>query len=262
MAQPRASWTGVIQFGLVPIGVQLVAVTVDPEPDFASVHASCLAPLRQDRICTKCASTLGVAEIVKAIKCGNEYVRVTDDEIDALATPSRKVLKLDQYPAVATLRLIDVDRACWVTPADPADAIPFAVLRRALDERNLAAMGKIAFRSRERLAAVAVVDGNVVLYTMHLPAEIREAPTPITSTFRAEDVKLAGELIDEANAAAKIARTGRPNLGRYRDEYTDNVQALVRLKGARPGLSPVPLGKQLTESVRRERRRTSKVKVG
>lgn len=262
MGQPRASWTGAIQFGLVSIGVQLIAMTVDPEPEFVSVHASCLAPLRQDRVCTaaKCGRTLTAAEIVKAVKSGNEYIRVSDEEIAALATSSRKVLKLDQYPAWLSVDLTRIERAYWVVPATAGDAAAFTTLRRALEERGLAAMGKIAFRSRERIAAITVVDGHMELYALHFPDEIRDALSAITAAYRPEDVKAAAALIDEANASAKITRTGQPNLERYRDDYTDGLQALVRLKIARPPASTMPLGKQLAESVRRERRR-ARVKV-
>ena len=50
---------------------------------------------------------------------------------------------------------------------------PFALLMKALKEKDLTGVAKIAIRNKERLCALRPTDGTLVLETLYYPDEIR-----------------------------------------------------------------------------------------
>ncbi len=268
MSTPRPSWDGVIRFGLVDIEVQLIAVTVDPKSDFISVHAAAghIGTVKQDRVCEECAKTVDTADLSRAVPTTGGPVLISDVEIEDLATPSRKVIVLDQFKPVQMLRPAYYERAYYVAPKSIRDAIPCGTLRRALALKGEAGIGKIAFLSRERLAAISVDDaGNLMLYALHFPAEMREPPHPFGDgevLCRDEDIRAAAVLMDAINQRGHFSSAG-PDLStdRYRDGYTDGLATLVAdKKGTAKPARYETLDKALTASVTRQRRATRKPK--
>jgi DNA end-binding protein Ku len=98
-------------------------------------------------------------------------------------------------------------------------------MAQALTEKGLVGVGKIAIRERERLCALRVSDGLIVLETMHWPEEIRDAKfDELKGRAPVQDVerKMAGQLIQQ------LSEDFEPS--RFKDEYHSALQKLIKKK--------------------------------
>lgn len=232
MANARASWTGIVQFGLLAIGVQLLPCSADPDPPFVSVHAKDLKPVKQIKICsgTSCSVTLSAGDIAQAVTMsGGGHSLVTPEELEAIAPASRKVVVLDRFARRDGLRLIAHERSYNVLPAGD-DRHAYSLLNRVLDATNRAALGKISFRGRERIAAFVVEDEELLLHVLRFPSEIRECIYPPLAPVSGDELRLAEQFVDQTNKKAGASTADSCHLYRYTDDYTDQLEALIRIK--------------------------------
>ena len=98
---------------------------------------------------------------------------------------------------------------------------PFALLVRALTERKLLAVGKLAIRTKERLCALRPHDGSLVLETLFYADEVRtpEAAPPAIAVSEAE-MKIANALIDLLEEPVEFPT-------KYTDEYRVAMMAVI-----------------------------------
>jgi DNA end-binding protein Ku len=254
---PRPSWTGTIRFGLLDIPVKLIPATDDSESSvFVTLHAACQSPVRQDRICKKCANTLDAHEIVKGVDVGaGVYAIVSDEELAALAQPSRSVVLLNQYCDVTAISLFAPEKTYYVVPGDDRGPGGYDLLRRALETLEKAGIGKISFRSRERICAVRAGEDCLVLHVLRMfVGEVRPAPEVTSGPIEDSELALAVKLIQSSKSSA----TGACDLSRYEDVYSKRLESLVASK--RPKKAPgagLTVAGTLAASVKRAKRTLS-----
>jgi DNA end-binding protein Ku len=137
-----------------------------------------------------------------------------------------------------SLRTIDIVTFAPVEQIDPiyfektyylspdADAVKaYRLVLDALEEQGLVGVCKVALREREHLSALRVMDGTLVLHTMHWPDEIRDAKfDELRKRPRINDRerKMARELIEQLS--------GDFDPGKFRDEYHRELKKLIRKK--------------------------------
>src|SRR5690606_7777130 len=102
------------------------------------------------------------------------YVIVTDEGFDALPVPSKHTIELSAFVNAEEIDPIYYEKTYYLEP-DDIGAKPYALLVRALEEKGLPAIGKIAIRNRERLCALRLKDRQLVLETLLYGDEVRPA---------------------------------------------------------------------------------------
>jgi DNA end-binding protein Ku len=167
------------------------------------------------------------------------YVEVTDEDLEAIAGERTKTVEVEQFVSRRDLDPISFDTSYYVVP-DRDAARPFAVLLRAMQETNRAAICWLALRGRRRLAALQPLDGVMLLTTLLFADEIvpLEALRPrLPDDLQEREMQMAELLVDT------LAGPWEPE--RYRDEYRDRLVALIEgrtpsedLEGQEPDLQP------------------------
>ena len=101
---------------------------------------------------------------------------------------------------------------------------PFALLMRALTEKGLTAVAKIAIRNKERLCALRPMDGTLMLETLYYPDELRvERGVPMPDTeITDQELAMASALID------LLTTTFQPE--QYEDHYREALLEVIRAK--------------------------------
>src|SRR3990170_7252820 len=176
---PRSIWNGVISFGMVSIPVKLYTATEEKDISFNLLHKECGTRLKQLRWCPEHERAVEWNEVARGYEYArDEYVVMTDEDFEKLPLPSRRTVELTAFVDARQIDPIYYQKTYYLEP-DEKGVKPFALLMRALKEKGLTGLAKIAIRNKEQLCALRPMDGTLVLETLCYPDEIREVPAEI-----------------------------------------------------------------------------------
>jgi DNA end-binding protein Ku len=127
------------------------------------------------------------------------------------------------------------DSSYYITPEDPG-LKAYTLLMKAMQETGYGAVAKVTMHQREHIVIVRPGGKNLTLHTMFYSNEIRAAESVPTDKVEVKDQekKLAEQLIES------LASPFQPD--KYRDEYSDNVRAMIaaKLQGQEVAQTPQP----------------------
>ncbi len=228
---PRSIWNGVISFGMVSIPVKLYTATEDKDISFRQLHKECGSRLKQQRWCAECERAVEWGEIARGYEYAkDEHVVMTEEDFEKLPLPSRQTVELAAFVKAEQIDPIYYQKTYYLEP-DEKGQKPYALLMRALKDKGLTGIAKIAVRNKEQLCALRPMDpdgrgGSLVLETLLYPDEIREAPSEIPEQeFTKAEMKMAHALIDLLEQDFDPAE--------FQDEYRAALQQVIdaRLEG-------------------------------
>jgi len=221
-AMARSIWNGVISFGMVSIPVKLYAATESKDISFNQLHKDCGTRLKQLRWCPTHERAVDWDEVVRGYEYAKgEYVVVTEEDFAKLPLPSKQTVELTAFVRSQEIDPIFYERTYYLEP-EAKGAKPFALLLRALREKGLTGLAKIAIRNKEQLCALRPMGGALVLETLYYPDEIREAPALPEVEVSEKELAMAFTLID------LLSEDFDPS--KYRDEYREALMAVIQAK--------------------------------
>jgi len=219
----RALWRGTISFGMVSIPIKLFTATESQDISFRQLHAADNSPIKLVRRCSNDGQDLEPDEIVKGFEYAKDhYVLVDDGDLEKLPIPSKHTIELTAFVSSAEIDPVYYEKSYHVEPEEMGRK-PFALLVRALEEKRLNAVGKIAIRTKERLCSLRPRNGSLMLETLYYADEVKppESESPEIAVSEAE-MKLAYALIDALHEPFDSTK--------YRDEYRDGLKAIIEAK--------------------------------
>ena len=239
---PRSIWNGVISFGMVSIPVKLYTGTQDKDISFHMLHKTDDTRIKMLRWCPDDERPVDMDEIVRGYEYArDQYVVLTEEDFEKLPLPSKHTIELTQFVDAEEIDPVFYEKSYWLEP-DEVGVKPFALLMRALREKNLTAIAKIAIRNKERLCALRAKDGTLVLETLFYPDEIRiekqEAPDIEVSQRELEMAFTLIELLHEPFDPK-----------RYHDEYRQALMEVIQAKldGQEIAEAPAPVPANVTD---------------
>ena len=260
----RPFWTGQIQISLVAVGVKLFpAVEAKSEIHFHQLSRRTGERIRHQKVSDEDVP-VEKDDIVKGYEYRKgEYVMIEPEEIKNLRIPSRQIMEVSQFVDVDEIDREYFEKPYFVVPENDAQAQAFAVVRKALQTTNKAALGKIAFGGREHLMAVVAPTDNklagMMAFTLRFAEELRDP-----ADYFAEIKKVPVD--DDQLALAKdlVARkTTKFAPDKFKDEYEAALREMVEAKvrhtphprgePARKSAKVINLMDALRQSVRRDK---------
>lgn len=220
---PRSIWNGVISFGMVSIPVKLYTATEDKDISFNLLHKECGTRLKQQRWCPVHERAVEWSEIARGYEYAkDEYITMEDSDFEKLPLPSKRAVELSAFVDAAQIDPIYYQRTYYLEPEEKG-VKPYALLMRALKEKQLTGIAKIAIRNKEQLCALRPMDGALVLETLFYPDEIREVPSELPETKVSDlELKTAEALID------LLKDDFEPE--KYKDEYRQALMQVIDAK--------------------------------
>jgi DNA end-binding protein Ku len=149
------------------------------------------------------------------------YVEITDEELAELAPERKKTIDVEQFVSQRDLDPIYFDAAYYVVPDGDVQR-HFAVLLRAMQETNRAAICWLVLRRRRHLAALQPGAGLMLLTTLRFADEVvpsRNLAPELPADLQEREIQTAELLIDTLSGPFEPER--------YRDEYRERVLALI-----------------------------------
>jgi DNA end-binding protein Ku len=209
---------------MVTIPVGLHTATEEKELHFNQLHKGCGARVKYQKVCPVHEKVLQPAEIERGYEISKgRYVIVEDEDLETLPIPSKRTIEVTAFVKVDEIDPLYFDRPYYIEPNDVGKK-PLALLMKALVEKGVAALGKVALRNRETLCLLRVAGDGLVLEILHWPDEIRKPVGEVAADMDvdAKQLKMAESLID------LLADTFNPE--QYRDEFREALKERLEAK--------------------------------
>ena len=201
-SQPRASWKGLLRFGLVSFPVEAFNTRVreEGEVNLHQLHAECRSRIRYEKTCPL-HGPVPNDEIVSAYEYAKgKYVEVEPDELDAIRTDAERSLTIDSFIVPDALDPIYYDgRMYYLAPDGPEAGEPYYVFLKALLHQERVGIGQIVFSGKEQVVLVRPYEDALLMAMLNYAVELRE-PASVMPTLppvreAAKKVHLAEQLI-------------------------------------------------------------------
>lgn len=223
---PRSIWTGSLSFGLVNIPVKLFTAIHEERVAFHLLHDQDKVRLKQKMICPDDGTEVHREHMVKGYEISpDKYVIVRDEEIEAVAPKSSRVIELQDFVDLAAIDPVYFDKPYYLAPQQHAEK-SYALLVEAMAKTGKVGIAKFTMRSKEYLAALRPVDRVIVLETMHFANEVTKAKdieeAPRDVKLDAREISMAEKLIEG------LSTKFHPSA--YHDEYRERIMELIKKK--------------------------------
>ena len=221
---PRAIWSGAISFGLVNVPVRMYSAIEEKDLHFHLIHEPDNGRIGYQKFCKKEEKLVPDDEIVKAFETSKDkHVILTDEDFAAVKAEGVKTIDISDFVPYDEIDPIYFDRTYFLGPQDGAEKV-YALMREAMEQTGLAAIGKYVMRERQYLGCLRVRDGVIALEKMFFHDEIRPSDklAPGKRKVPKEELELATALIERFTGPFKPEK--------YEDTYRKALLAVVRAK--------------------------------
>jgi len=224
----RAFWKGSISFGLVEIPVALRPAVSRDDLDLTLLDPKTFSPVGNKRYIKKTGREIEWNETVRGYEYEpDEYVVLSDDELRRANVKATQTIEIIEFVDHEEIDPLYFDTPYYVEPLKQASK-SYALLRATLEKTGKAGIARVVLRTRQHLAALLVRKSVLVLNLLRYAHEIAK-PEEVTVPARGSAVS-EGE-VKMANALV-AGMTSKWNPEKFKDEYRDDVLALVRKKVA------------------------------
>jgi DNA end-binding protein Ku len=170
---PRAIWSGSIAFGLVNAPVKMYSAIDEHDLELHLVHEKDGSPIGYRKVCKKEGEEVPADEIVKAYEVDEgEYVYLDDEDFRAAEEEGYRTIEILDFVPHDEIDPIVFQRTYYLGPAEGAEKV-YALLVRAMEDSDLAAVARYVFHDRQQLGTLRVRDGVITLESMYFADEIR-----------------------------------------------------------------------------------------
>jgi len=224
----RTIWNGSINFGLVNIPIGLAVAQQRKDTAFRTLHRECGTPIKQKRYCPFHERDVEADELVKGWEFAkNQFVVVEESDLEAVAVQRSQSVDITRFVPISQVDAIYFDRTYYLAPAGPdAQRRPYVLLLRAMQEADMAAVGKFVLWGKENLCLIRPLGDSLVLETLFFAEDIRprkEIDEAVEETeVKDPELAMARQLVDSL--------VGDFDPEDYENEYRNDLRAMLQAK--------------------------------
>ena len=226
---PRPVWTGTISFGLVAIPVKLYHAVRKKSVSFNQLDDRTLARIRYQKVSAADGEVVPDEHIVKGYEVAKDrYVVVDPDELEPFVPVATKTVDLDEFVDLDEIDPVFFDSAYYVAPG--TNPKPYVLLAQAMEASNKVAIGRFVMRNKQYVAAIRAEEGRLIMSTLAYADEVID-PAAIDELQDLDQVEVSDKEVAMAESlVASLTAAFQPE--RYRDEYREQVEALIQMKAS------------------------------
>jgi DNA end-binding protein Ku len=224
----RTIWNGSLNFGLVNIPIGLAVAQQRKDTAFRTLHRECGTPIKQKRYCPFHERDVEAEELVKGWEFAKgQFVMVEDEDLESVAVQRSQSIDILRFVPVSEVDPIYFDRTYYLAPASAAaQKRPYVLLLRAMQEAEMAAVGKFVLWGKENLCLIRALGESLALETLFFAEDIRSR-TEIDEAVEDVDVKepelaMARQLVESL--------VGEFDPADYENEYRNDLRAMLEAK--------------------------------
>ena len=215
----KATWSGVIQFGLIAMPIRLYSATKEHPVRLHEIHLSDGSRVEHRRFCKAENREIPYDQVGRGFELTDgRMVPLAEDDLARLPLPTQRTIDVLGFVPLEDIDPISFGRPYYAGPGPGGDR-PYALLVEALARTGYVAVAKVALHRRERLALLRPRHGMLILQTLLWQDELRDpgdlaSCTPVTD----RELELAEVLIRELAGI---------DVGEVHDEYAHALEQLV-----------------------------------
>ena len=220
----RPSWEGHLRLSLVTCPVALWPATSEVDTvRFNLINPKTNNRIRMQTLDAGTGEEVSRSELVKGFQVAKgEYVLFDKEELDAVKLESTRIIDIEKFVPRAS-----IDRLYWETPyhlvpAGKTGIEAYAVIRAAMAKQNMVAIGRLVMSTRERICAIEIEEGGLVLTTLRTAAEVRgldQVSFPDLPKPDPKMLQIAEKIVEQ--------QSGDFDPSEFRDRYEDALRALI-----------------------------------
>jgi DNA end-binding protein Ku len=243
---PRAYWKGFLRLSLVSCPIQLFPATTEREKvSFNQINKETGNRIRYRKVDDETGEEVPSENIIKGYQIDKgQYIEITDDELESMALESKKTIEIDEFVPKTEIDELYHVRPYYIVPDGDVGQEAFAVIRNAIDQMNMVAIGRVVLTSREHIIAMEARDKGIMGMLLRYPYEIRDQKEYFDDIA---DVKITKDMMDLAQHIVKT-KSGHFDPEQFEDEYETALKDLIEKKSNGVKIE-VPTGREPTKVI-------------
>ena len=153
---PRAYWKGYLKLSLVSCPVALFPATSEREKiSFHQLNKNTGNRIKYRKVDAETGDEVESADIIKGYQVGKgEYLQLDPEELEAIAIESKRTIEIDEFVPRKEIDELYQNNPYYIVPDGEVGQQAFAVIREAIRQEGMVAIGKVVFTSREHIIAL------------------------------------------------------------------------------------------------------------
>jgi DNA end-binding protein Ku len=227
---PRAYWKGYLKLSLVSCPIALYPATSSSERvSFNRINKKTGNRLKQQQVDAETGEPVEKEDIGRGYEIGKgQYLQIEDDEIEKIRIESTHTIEIDSFVPRSEIDDRYPDSPYYVAPTDQVGQEAFAVIRDAIREKGMVALGRVVVSRREYVVMLEAFDKGLLATTLRYAYEVRD---PASYFEDIPDLKLPAEM---KQLAVHILETKASHFdpSKFLDHYETALVELLRAKQA------------------------------
>jgi DNA end-binding protein Ku len=225
---PRAYWKGYLKLSLVSCPIALFPATSEREKiSFHQLNKKTGNPIKYKKVDAETGHEVSSDDIIKGYEVSKgEYIELDPEELEAVALESKRVIEIDEFVPKKDIDELYLRDPYYIVPDGEVGQQAFAVIREAIRQEGMVAIGTVVFTSREHIIALEARGKGLMGITLRYPYEVRKEEDYFDD--------IANEKIpkDMLELAAHIVETKKGDFDpdKFDDRYEDALKELLKKK--------------------------------
>src|ERR1700716_539330 len=228
LVAPRAYWKGYLKLSLVSCPIALYPATSEREKiSFHQLNKDTGHRIKYRKVDADTGDEVESTDIIKGYQVGKgEYLELDPEELEASAIESKRTIEIDEFVPRKEIDELYLNSPYYIVPDGEVGQQAFAVIREAIRQEGMVAIGKVVFTSREHIISLEARGKGLLGVTLRYPYEVRKEDEYFDDI---PDEKIPKDMLDLASHIVE-SKAGHFEPERFEDQYEDALKELLKKK--------------------------------
>jgi DNA end-binding protein Ku len=225
---PRAYWKGYLRLSLVSCPIALFPATSEREKiRFHQLNKNTGNRVRYRKVDEETGDEVEQSDIMKGYEAEKgKYIELTKDELEAVAIDSTRMIDIDEFVPEKEIDELYIGNPYYIVPDGEVGAQAYAVIREAIKQEGMVALGRVVFTSREHIIGLKPRGKGMMGVTLRYPYEVRNEDEYFDDI---PDEKVTKDMLDLAKHIVD-QKAGHFKPDKFEDRYEDALKDLLKKK--------------------------------
>jgi len=225
---PRAYWKGYLKLSLVSCPVALFPAGSEREKiSFHQLNKNTGNRIKYRKVDAETGGEVESADIIKGYEVGKgQYLQLEPEELEAIAIESKRTIEIDEFVPRKEIDELYQNNPYYIVPDGEVGQQAFAVIREAIRQEGMVAIGKVVFTSREHIIALEARGKGMMGMTLRYPYEVRKESEYFDDIA---DEKIPKDMLELASHIVE-SKAGHFKPEKFEDQYEDALKELLKKK--------------------------------
>jgi DNA end-binding protein Ku len=173
---PRAYWKGYLKLSLVSCPIALYPASSSSERvSFNRINKKTGNRLKQQLVDSETGEAVEKEDVGRGYEIAKgQYLQIEDEEIEKIRIESTHTIEIDSFVPRSEIDDRYLDSPYYVAPTDQVGQEAFAVIRDAIREKAMVALGRVVVSRREYVIMLEAFDKGLLGTTLRYAYEVRD----------------------------------------------------------------------------------------